>query len=298
MKNSNKIEVVGIFEVLGAFFLAGSSVVACKIISETVSVYIIAFLSMLVALIILIPLQFKRLKKLKHINRKELLLMLLQALSGIVLTRILTLYGIRFLSAFNTGMINSMTPGVMALLSFIILKERFGKSDFLGLLLTISGIVIINCLLFKDLDYSSSLIGIILITGSVFCESLMTIFRKMADSKVDSLTNTTILFFISFLIFLPLFLRDIESVSITTLKIKDWLLILYYGVFGSVIAYILWGRGVVKVSAAIVGSGIAMIPISIIFLSAILLNEKFSRFHLIGVGTSILGIVICSFRRN
>lgn len=296
--NSKKEKVIGIFEVLGAFFLAGSSVVACKIITETVSVYIIAFLSMLVALTVLIPLQFKRLKKLKNINRKELLLMLMQAVTGIVLTRVLTLYGIRFLSAFNTGILNSMTPGVMALLSFLILKERFGKSDFLGLLLTISGIVIINLFLNKNLDFSSSLIGISLITGSVFCESLMTIFRKMADSKIDSLTNTTVLFFISFLIFLPLFIRDLDTFSISALRIKDWLIILYYGIFGSVLAYVLWGRGVVKVSAAMVGSGIAMIPVSIIFLSIILLKESFNVLQLVGVSLSILGIIFCSLRSN
>jgi|GEM_PF-301958 len=294
MNKTDKKEIIGMFEVLGAFTLAGSSIVAGKLLSFRVPIFLTGFLSLLFALIILFPFQLKKLNELKKINKREFILMLFQAVCGIVMTRVLTLYGLRFTTALNAGLINSSTPAVMALFSVLIFKEQLRRYNYAGLLFALAGMMIITFATSDGNRGTVSMAGNILIFGAVLAEVLMTIFRKMTRQNISSLTNTTVLFFISLLIFLPFAIGDLQSYSISLIEKRDWISILFYGIFGSAIAYLLWGDGVMKISATRAGVGTTMIPLTTIVLSALILGEQFTNIHGLGTLFCITGMILCN----
>ncbi len=107
--------------------LAGSTVVAGKLLSARVPVFLSVELTLLAALAAILPAQLTRRHELRQLGLRELGYMALQACFGIVLFRVLTLYGLRLTSAISAGVITSAAPAVMAVLAAVLLGERPGR---------------------------------------------------------------------------------------------------------------------------------------------------------------------------
>ena len=68
--------------------------------------------------------------------------------------------------------------------------------------------------------------------------------------------------------------------------------IVYYGVFGTVGAYLLWYRGLSRVPASVAGVFTGVLPVSAVLLSYAVLREPFLWSHLIGMTCVLLAIVL------
>lgn len=281
---------IGHFQIYSAFILAGTSIVAGKILGSEVPVVVSVTFSLIISLIVLIPIHIRRLGMLKRISLSDLLYLFLQALTGIVLTRFLTLKGLTLTTSINAGLIATLTPPIMALASFLIFKERVGKSRVLFLGISVIGVVVIN---YGEINLSGrdSLLGSLLILLSVLCEVSMSVIKKYRGNSIHPLTNTVILYTISLICFLPSFLGSIGEVALDSLKPSYLIALLYYGIFGSALAYIFWSSGVVKVSGFVVSQAFTMIPLTAVILAPMILKESFSTLHIIGGAFVLVGCI-------
>lgn len=288
-----KLETLGFLQLVAAFFLAGSSIVIGKVIISTIPVFLTAFISMLLAVLFLLPFQLKNIGEIKNIKRSSFIYIFLQALTGVVFTRLFTLYGLRYTSSIEAGLINSSTPAVMVLFSIIILKESPGLKKILGVVFGVIGLTVLNGIKF-DSAMETTFLGNTLIFGAVISEVLMSIFRKKSNYKISSVTNSFLLFVISGLLVLPFAIYDLGSVDLFKISVSSIAGLCFYGIFGSGVAYILWGVGVTKVSGTVVGISFTMIPLTVIILSIIFLGEELLLKHIIGFICCLIGIVICN----
>jgi drug/metabolite transporter (DMT)-like permease len=133
-------------ELTGAMVLVGSSVVAGKLMAESLPVFLAGGLSSAIGAAILLPVLFAREGGLPVVGRREMLVLFLQAFTGIFLFRVLLLWGLLFTSAAEGGVITSTTPAVVGLISFLFLKERPGPRVWAGIILAVAGIVALNVL--------------------------------------------------------------------------------------------------------------------------------------------------------
>jgi drug/metabolite transporter (DMT)-like permease len=218
--------------------------------------------------------------------------MLLQALFGIVLFRVFTLYGLHFTSAVHAGVITSAAPAVMAVLAASVLKERIGAAGGVGIALTIGGLLLINIWGTSHDGSPRYLLGNLLVFGATICEALLTIFRKSSGGRVGSVTNTTVLVVMSALLILPFALLDLRGFALSSIEIVGWVSVLYYGAVATVIAYILWGDGALRIPASRTGIATAVLPVSALVLSALVLREPLPPIHLAGCAAVVAGIVI------
>lgn len=282
--------IVGSFQIYSAFFLAGTSIIACKILGREVNIIVSVTLSLFVALIILIPVHIKKLGKIKSLSLSDIVFLGLQAVTGIVLTRYFTLRGLTFTTSINAGLITSLTPALMAIASLFIFKEKLLIQRVLALVISIAGVVVINYgeFQFKGRD---ALLGSLLILLSVISEVAMSVIKKYRGDSIHPLTNTVMLYFISLVCFLPLFLLNLGSISMEMFNPVYIATLLYYGIFGSALAYICWSSGVVKVSGFVVSQALTMIPLTVVILAAVVLNEEFTSLHLLGSGLVLVGSV-------
>lgn len=290
----NRIEKIGMIQLFGAFFLAGTSVVINKVIISKVPIFITAFISILLAILFLLPFQLKRLDEIKSLKRSNYFSVFIQALTGIVLTRLFTLYGLKYTTSIEAGLVNSSTPAIMVLLSVIILKESPSREKILGIFLGVIGLVVLNGFNF-DGGGSSTLFGNILIFGAVISEVLMSVSRKKSKYQVSSITNSFLLFVISGVLIFPFAVNQAINFDISNVDLVSGACLVFYGIFGSGVAYILWGAGVTKVSGTIVGISFTMIPLTVIFLSIIFLGEELLLKHVVGFIFCISGIFMCNF---
>lgn len=292
---NRKREFIGTVQVFGAFTFAGSSIVVGKVITDNVPIFLTAFISILIAVTVLLPIQIRKINELRSLKKKDFLNMFMQALTGVVLTRVFTLIGLKYTSSLDAGLINSTIPGVMILFSMLFFKEIPGLKNIIGISLGVFGLVVVSISNATEL-FSGSFWGNVLIFLSVLSEVLMTVFRKKGNNKISSVTNTLILFSMSIILLLPFVIYEASSFSLHLIELESWIYLVFYGVFGSAIAYLLWGAGVVKISGSRVGIGFTMIPLTAIVLSVIIFNAPFTSFHFVGAVFCLLGVILCNLK--
>lgn len=276
-----------------AMCLAGSSVVVAKLLTDSLPVFLATFCTLLVALICMLPLMRNRWGEINHLTLQQFGNLFLQGFCGIVLFRVFILYGLKSTGAVEAGIITGTTPAILAILSWFMLHESFTLRSAMGILCAASGCILINFLTGHGTE-PNSLIGCLLVVAAVVSESLFTILRKQIADSVSATTNTTVLLFCSLLLLLPPALYEAKGMTALP-DLTAFLAILYYGVFATVLAYLLWTHGVTKVSGTVAGAASAAMPASAMILGVIVLGEELSWEHIAGCLLIITGILVTSW---
>lgn len=280
-------------KVILAMIIVGSSVVAGKLLAQSFPVFLASELRFLVATIIMVPILI-RIEGFSSIQKREMLILFLQGLFGVFLYSIFMLYGLTFTTAIDAGIITSTIPAVTGGLAFLFLKERLTKSVSVGILLAVLGTLIINVVgSASDIERGSSpIFGNLLIFGAVICEALFIILGKFVSQRVSPLAISTIVSVLGTILFLPLSLYEGAKFNFEGVTMAEWGLILYFGIVVTVIAFILMYQGVSKVPASTVGVLTGVLPISSVLLSVLILGEKISFFHFIGISFTLTAILL------
>lgn len=276
--------------------IVGSSLVVGKIITNSFPVFLASGLSLLVASIIFLPFLIKAENGFPRLNKKDLSVIILQALLGTFVYRILLLYGLRYANAAEGGIITSTTSAVIAILSFLLLREKLELNKIIGVIFSVLGVLAIN--LTVDFHNSSQnktiLLGVLLIFASVIVEALFSVLAKFASNKVKPITMAALITIFSFFMFLPFAVSESMRFNFTTPTLYDWVSVLYYGLFVTVISFSLWFKGLSMVEASTAGVFLGVVPVSSVVLSYLILKEPFSWYHIIGGILVIMGITFIS----
>ncbi len=281
------------FQLFLAMTIVGSTIVISKLIADTFPTFFGTSLTLIVALIGITPLYLYHNKKNRITPTKsDWKYLVLQSLTGVVLFRVLSFYGLKMTSPVDAGIITSTTPAIIALIAMFLLKERISRNMWIGIFFAILGVSIIN--LFTDVHNSiegvnDKFLGNLIIIFAVVCEALFTIFRKKTPN-IPAIHGSFHIIWIGLLLSVPFAFLDIDYSALRNYSFNDFLPILYYGIFGSVISFILWFDGVSKVSASVAGLFTGVMPVSAVILSFLLLNENIEWYHIIGIGLVLIGI--------
>lgn len=279
-------------DIATAMIIVGSSIVVGKIITNSLPIFAALFIRFSIAIPLLIWLCQRR--GVLYVPKKSLLVQIfLQALFGVFLFNALLLMGLRFTTASQGAILSSATPAFIALLGWFILKERISISSWVGVLLTVLGILIINLVGAESvfqLD-GSALLGNALMLAAFFCEALFIFFRK-TSAQIPALLGATWVTVFGMLLSLPLGVYEMLQFDVATISWMDVAVLLYYGIFVSAIAYFLAFRGLERASATAAGVLSGLVPISAIIISTLILGEAFTLAHAVGLLLVSSAIVI------
>jgi drug/metabolite transporter (DMT)-like permease len=275
-----------------AMVIVGGSVVAGKLIVASFPVFLASGLRFAIGSLILVPLLIKVENGFGLITKKDWLVMFFQAFTGVFLFSIFLLYGLKFTSAAEGGIITSTTPAAVGLISILFLRERLTLNSSLGISFAVLGILTVNVLgtTLAAARGTAPLLGNLLILAAVIGEALFIVLGKVSTQSVSPLTTATGVNVLGLFMFLPFFIYEASFFDFLAVRLADWLPILYYGVFLTVIAFILWFQGVSKVPASTAAVFTGIMPVSAVLLSYLVLNEPFSWAHVAGGLFVLLGI--------
>lgn len=297
MRNRN----AAYLELSSAMILVGSSVVVGKMIVSTFPVFLASSLRFGLASVIFIPVLAGVAKGVPSIGKRDWLVIFLQAFTGVFLFSILLLYGLKLTSAAEAGIVTSTTPAVIAVISIAFLGEKVSRRLTVGILLTVLGIIAINTLSEASRQGSAgiSVLGTLLILGAVIGEALFTVLRKASSNQVTPTLAAALVSLVGFMMFVPFSIIEVKvsGFSLGAVSLQQWLPIIYYAVVVTVIAFILWFRGVSKVPASRAAVFTGLLPISAVVLSYVILGEAFHWSHLIG-GTMVIGGIVVISRES
>ena len=278
-----------------AMIIVGSSVVFGKIIVACFPVFLASGLRFAIASLILFPYIWKRRRAWRAFTLRDWGLMAAMSFCGQFIFTVLLLCGLTMTTAVEAGLVTSLTPAVMVFLSGILLKEKLPPIKWAGAGLVVLGVLAVNGLLtplLAERPVFHPSWGNLVVLGAVLGEAVFLLLRKTVASRVSNLDLTAALCVLGFVFFLPLSVFQGLSFDFRTAGLVDWLAVLYFGAVFTVAAYIFWFRGVARVRGSAAGAFSAVMPVSAVGLSTLILGEAVTWLHGLGLVLVLAGILI------
>lgn len=288
MSNSKLIPYM---EAVFAVVIWGASFIATKVVLRDISPVMIVWLRFLMGVIILgIAVGVRKQFLLLHKN--EWLYFALLGFLGITFHQWLQSNALQTSEASTTAWIVSTTPVFMALLGWIVLKERLGWIKIAGILLAFVGVLLVV----YDGDLRAISLrsfgqpGDILILISAIN---WTVFSVLSRRGLKQYPATLMMFYVMFIGWLftsILFFATQNIAEIGNLTTNGWLGITFLGVFCSGLAYIAWYDALQALTTAQTGVFLYIEPLVAVAVAFLVLGEAITAASLLGGAIIILGV--------
>jgi drug/metabolite transporter (DMT)-like permease len=287
-----------IFPYLEAGFAAtvwGASFIATKVALKDVSPITIVWMRFAMGIIILGMAVVLR-KQFSMPKKNEWGYFALLGFLGITFHQWLQSNGLKTSEASTTAWIVATTPVFMALLGWLILKERLNGIKTIGILLAFVGVLLVV----SDGNLASISIGKFGAPGDILIliSSLnWAIFSALSRRGLKTYSASLMIFFVMLLgwIFTSVvFIAGGNYVEIPALSINGWLGVTFLGVFCSGLAYIAWYDALQALSTANTGVFLYIEPLIAMVVAFFVLGEPITVASLLGGGVILFGVWLVS----
>ncbi|RQD70000.1 MAG: DMT family transporter [Tindallia sp. MSAO_Bac2] len=265
MKTKNAIMLL----VFCNLFWAGNFIVS-QVVMDEITPFDLTYIRWLASLVFLfIIAQIIEKPDWKHAakNWKYLLGM---GISGIILYNLFLYSALTLTSSINASIVTALNPGLLVLLSAIILKERITKIQTIGVFVSLFGVLVVitegNIFQILSVNYNA---GDLIMILAILAWSGYSIFGKMMTT-VKPITATALSSTLGVLIMTPFAIR--EGIPITSMSMQALIGILFIVLFPSLGSYIFWNVGVKSIGASRSGVFLNLIPVFTALISTLLGN--------------------------
>jgi len=263
---------------ISAMVIVGSSVTVGKVVVSDLPVYLSLTVRFFIGALFMYGfIRFRR-RPLFWPGMRVLSLVALQAMLGSVLFTVFILEGIRLSSAVSAGILTGTLPVVIFVFSIFIFSEKLNLLKVLAVLAAAFGVMLVNI---SGAGSSGSTIkGTLLVLSAIVCEALFLLLRKKISLKISTITLAYLVSLFGFLFFLPFGIYEAYAEGFSKIDFAGYMVIVYYGIFVTAVAYILWFEGVGRVAGIYASVYTSFMPLSAVVLSSILLGEELTVMHL------------------
>jgi drug/metabolite transporter (DMT)-like permease len=289
----SKTNAWSILSVLGALILWSSSFVAIKFAYTTYPPITLAVVRFIVATLILGTLTLLPQNRVK-LEKKDIFTVAVCGLTGIMLYAVLQNIAMQWTSASSATLIIASYPIITLLMESAIYKIKLSFMKIVAVLIAIGGVLILSYVK-ADSRVEGELLGILLL---VLAGVVWAVYNFMTKKVVNRYPPITLLFYSTLfgtIFMLPLAL--IERAQWQQPTLISFTMMLFLGVFCSVIAFLLYNRGLKTMAASTITSMLNLVPIFGVFFSWLLLGEQVTLRKFIGGAIVIFGVML-SVRKN
>jgi drug/metabolite transporter (DMT)-like permease len=281
---------------IAAMLFVGSNVGVGKSIVASVPVPLFALLRFVIAVAVLFPLY--RLAKMRRVTRTEWLNLFLQAFFGTFLFTLLMLNGVQRTSAMAAGVITSTIPAVVALLAWLLLKERLGPRALASIVLAIAGILIINLAYTRSATgpHGSSVTGNLMVMGAVICESIYVILSRRLTQTLGAIDICAYTHGFGLLLMLPFGAGALVHFDYGSVAPGTWVLVVWYALSASIFSFWLWMKGIRHVPGSLAGVFTAVLPVAAAAYGIVFLGERPTLAHGAALACVMAGIALASLQ--
>jgi drug/metabolite transporter (DMT)-like permease len=197
-----------------------------------------------------------------------------------------------YISASQGALVQASIPAMTALVAVLWLRERASTSRWVGIALSVAGVLIVFSGGSSD-GSGSALLGCLLMFASVVCWALYTAMAKRV-AAFDSIVITASVTATGALLLLPLSLYEFATAGIQALPAKAWLGVLYLGCIASGLAYMLYNASLRHLDASEVGVYTNLIPVVGVLTGVIVLGEPLTLRIIAGAAVVAIGVWLTS----
>ncbi|MDO8905936.1 DMT family transporter [Hydrogenophaga sp.] len=232
-------------------------------------------------------------------------LLFLESFLGNFLFSICMLFGVSMTTAVAAGVVMSSIPAVVALLSWLFLKERIGRRSAAGIACAAVGIGLFSLQKGVPTSVSSpdaaamfgmnrALLGNMLVFAAVVCEAAYVVIGKRLTDGLGPKRISAIINLWGFALVTPFGMWAAWQFDFSAVSLPVWGLLLFYGLAASVWTVWLWMTGLKKVPASQAGVFTVMLPISAATIGVMFMGERLSGVQVLAFGIALLGLVLAT----
>jgi drug/metabolite transporter (DMT)-like permease len=276
--------------VILAMIFWGFTFVLFKYASESFRPVTIVFLRLFVSIFFLFGFAwlFKRLGRIKRKDQKWFLLM---ALFEPFFYFLGEANGLMLVSPTVGAVIISTIPLIVPFGAYYLFREKLTRLNIIGLVISFAGVLMVV------LNRSSGTVtdsrGILLLFVAVVAAVGYTLVARKLVEDYNPITITAYQSFYGLLMFLPLFIfRELPLPDLDSISTSSLLSVLYLGVFGSGICFILLTLAIRELGAAKANIFANIVPVVTAVVSFLMLREPMPLIKVSGILVAIAGLLM------
>jgi drug/metabolite transporter (DMT)-like permease len=279
-------------EALFAVVVWGASFIATKIAVGQISPISVVWIRFAIGIPILFAAVFMRKQFAFPKGRNEWLYFALLGFLGISFHQWLQSNGLQTAQATTTAWIVATSPAFIAMLGWLVLKEKLNGIQTFGIVLAMLGVLVVV----SKGDFASlavgqfGSVGDVLILISSVNWAVFSILSRRGLKEHPSTRLTFWVMTIGWLITTVPFLAQGKAAELAQLNPEGWLAILFLGVFTTGLAYIAWFDALAQLPAAQTGAFLFIEPPASMIVAALILNEAITLPAILGGAVILFGI--------
>lgn len=276
---------------LPPLFWAGNFIVG-RAMRDTVPPMALSFYRWVIALICLLPFAWPAFKRdVRHYWALRWTVLGV-SLTGVAAFNVLVYIGLQSTSAANGMLLNSFIPLLIAALGALFYHERLKLGQWSGMLLSLCGVfIIVSHGSWQALVSLSVARGDLIVFIATVCWAFYTLWLRQIPAAIDRRGLMLVQILIGLVVLLPLYVWEWQQGNVAHWNTYSLLAVGYVGIFPSVVAFMLYGAGVMRVGAAKAGLFIHLIPFFGALLSVVVLREALHLYQLVGMLAILSGVV-------
>ncbi|WP_370655050.1 DMT family transporter [Hydrogenophaga sp.] len=239
------------------------------------------------------------------LSRRTRALLFLESFLGNFLFSICMLFGVSLTTAVAAGVVMSSIPAVVAVLSWVFLRERIGWRSTAGIACAAIGIGLfslqkVDASVGAALDtsgpfgISKALLGNLLVFAAVVCEASYVVIGKLLTEGLGPKRISAIINLWGFALVTPFGLWAAWQFDFSSVALPVWGLLVFYALAASVWTVWLWMSGLKRVPASQAGVFTVMLPISAAAIGVMFMGERLTGLQAVAFGIALLGLVLAT----
>lgn len=269
--------------------LWGSSFVAMRIVLKDLHPFAVMFCRLFSALIFIIPISIKLFPKSYQKNDWQILV--LMVLFQPCLYFLFESNALTFTTSSQAGVISACLPLMVAVAAWFFLSESINSKTIIGLILSITGVILLTIFQSSQIDAPRPVLGNILEVGAMLSACANLILIKKLSSNYDTWSLTGMQIIAGTIFFLPGIKYIINAdPSIWTMQLI--FLLLYLGICVSFLAFGLYNWGVSKIKVSRASIFINLIPVTAVILGWLILGETLNYKQMLATIIVISGVLL------
>ncbi len=226
------------------------------------------------------------------IRKNDILAFLACALTAIALNQMLFIKGLSLTFPIHASLLTLITPIMITIIAARILREKITIPKLIGLLLGVSGAI----LLIRTREISAPgdniLLGDILVILSSLAYTFYFILVKPLMKTYSAIQVMRWVFTFGFFMILPLCTKEFSNITWEVFTIKDWALLFLITIPGTFLAYIFNAYGIKILNASTAGAYIYSQPVFAVIVSMVFLKEQLSLYKILAAVLIFSGVYL------
>ncbi|MES2332925.1 MAG: DMT family transporter [Bacteroidota bacterium] len=290
--------LLGILLAILAVIIWSGNFIISRGVSTQIGPVSLAFYRWLTATVIIAPFAWKTYREEKELVRANWKYLCWVSLTGITIFNTCVYIAGHYTTAINLALIGTTSSPIFAtILAVIFLKERLSTFRIAGMILCITGIVLLiskgSWQTLASFHFST---GDIWVLAGAFAFAVYNILVKKRAQTLSALNFLFVIFALGTIMLFPFFIGELLLGGVTKWSWSLFSVILYLGAGTSVIAFLCWNIALQKLGAGRTVLFGNLIPIFSTLEAVWLLGEEITNIHIISGLLVILGLLLANAR--